>query len=103
VSDFIAERMWPDAAVERSIFGTDDPEAIWDQVREACPDAVGCFAFEVSVGARFGLVLRGGSRLALKFHVGREGPSTSRQSSASRAISRSVASRARSRWALVVA
>ena len=74
MSDFIAERMWPEAVVERSIFGTDDPDAIWAQVRQACPDAVDCFAFEVSVGARFGLLLRDGSRLALKMHVGREGP-----------------------------
>jgi hypothetical protein len=74
VSDFIAERIWPGALVERSIFGTDDPRAIWAQVLEACPDAVECFAFEVSVGARFGLRLRDGSRIALKVHVGREGP-----------------------------
>jgi hypothetical protein len=66
--------MWPGALVERSIFGTDDPRAIWAQVLEACPDAVGCFAFEASVGARFGLRLRDGSRIALKVHVGREGP-----------------------------
>jgi hypothetical protein len=37
------------------------------------PDAVSCFAFEVSVGAVFGLVLRDGSRVALKVHVGRVG------------------------------
>jgi hypothetical protein len=73
VSDFIAERIWPEAHIERSIFGTDDPSAIWTQVLEACPDAVECFAFEVSVGARFGLRLRDGSRIALKVHVGREG------------------------------
>jgi hypothetical protein len=74
VSDFIAERIWPGALIERSIFGTDDPHAIWAQVLEACPDAVECFAFEVSVGARLGLRLRDGSRIALKVHVGREGP-----------------------------
>jgi hypothetical protein len=74
MSDFIAERIWPEARIERSIFGTDDPRAIWAQVLEACPDAVECFAFEVSVGARFGLRLRDGSRIALKVHVGREGP-----------------------------
>jgi hypothetical protein len=66
--------MWPEAPVERSIFGTEDPVAIWAQVLEACPDAVECFAFEVSVGARFGLRLRDGSRIGLKVHVGREGP-----------------------------
>jgi hypothetical protein len=74
MSEFIAEKMWPEAVVERSIFGTDDPRAIWAQVLAACPDAVECFAFEVSVGARFGLRLRDGSRIALKVHVGREGP-----------------------------
>jgi hypothetical protein len=45
VSDFIAEKIWPGALVERSIFGTDDARAIWAQVLEACPDAVECFAF----------------------------------------------------------
>jgi hypothetical protein len=69
----IAERIEPDSRIERSIFGTDDPAAIWAQVLEVCPEAVGCFAFEVSVGARFGLRLRDGSRIALKVHVGREG------------------------------
>ena len=68
MSEFIAERMWPEATVERSIFGTDDPERIWEQVLEACPDAVDCFAFGVSVGALFGLRLRDGSRVALKIH-----------------------------------
>jgi hypothetical protein len=74
VSEFIAERIWPGALIERSIFGTDDARAIWAQVLEACPDAVECFAFEVSVGARLGLRLGDGSRIALKVHVGREGP-----------------------------
>jgi hypothetical protein len=69
MSDFIAERLWPGAAVERSIFGSDDPEAIWRCVLEVCPEAVGCFAFEVSVGALFGLELRDGSRVALKVHL----------------------------------
>jgi hypothetical protein len=69
VSDFIAERIWPGPAVERSIFGTADPDAIWRSVQEVCPEAVDCFAFEVSVGALFGLRLRDGSRIALKFHV----------------------------------
>ena len=41
----IAASLWPDPKVERSIFGTADPEAIWEQVRETCPDALGCFAF----------------------------------------------------------
>jgi hypothetical protein len=44
MSDFIAEKMWPDARVERSIFGTDDPETIWAQVLEVCPEAATCFA-----------------------------------------------------------
>jgi hypothetical protein len=69
VSEFIAESMWPDAPIERSIFGTDDPQAIWNQVVELCPEAVECFAFEVSVGALFGLRLRDGSRVALKVHL----------------------------------
>jgi hypothetical protein len=34
---------------------------------------VGCFAFEVSVGALFGLRLEDGSRVALKIHSGRTG------------------------------
>jgi hypothetical protein len=71
MSRFIAERMWPDPVVERSIFGTDDPEAIWRRVLEACPDAVECFAFEVSVGALFGLRLADGGRVALKIHTDR--------------------------------
>ena len=69
MSEFIAESMWPDAPIERSIFGTDDPQAIWGQVLELCPEAVGCFAFAVSVGALLGLRLRDGSRVALKVHV----------------------------------
>ena len=69
MTNFIAERLWPDARVERSIFGTDDPQAIWAQVLEACPDAVDCFAFEVGIGARFGVVLRDGRRIALKIHT----------------------------------
>ena len=71
MSEFIAERLWPDARIERSIFGTDDPDEIWRLVCDACPDAVGCFAFEVSVGALFGLVLRDDSRVALKIHLER--------------------------------
>jgi hypothetical protein len=71
MSEFIAERIWPDAAVERSIFGTEEPDAIWGSVREICPEAVDCFAFEVSVGALFGLRLHDGSRVALKVHVQR--------------------------------
>jgi hypothetical protein len=72
VSEFIAERMWPEAPVEQSIFGTDDPERIWEQALEACPEAVECFAFEVSVGALFGLRLRDRSRVALKIHRERD-------------------------------
>ena len=72
MSEFIAEAMWPDGPIERSIFGTDDPEAIWQQVRALCPQAVECFAFEVSVGALLGLRLRDGSRVALKVHLQRE-------------------------------
>jgi hypothetical protein len=74
LSDFIAERIGPEARIERSIFGTDDPEAIWAQVVEACPDAVECFAFEVSIGALLGLRLRDGSQIALKVHLGRVEP-----------------------------
>jgi hypothetical protein len=51
--------------LERSILGTDDRDAVW---RQLCPEAVECFAFEVSVGALFGLVVRGGERVALKVH-----------------------------------
>jgi hypothetical protein len=71
-SEFIAERMWPEALVERSIFGTGDPERIWAQVLDVCPEAVECFALEVSVGALFGLRLRDGSRVALKIHRERD-------------------------------
>lgn len=71
MSAFLAERMWSDARIERSIFGTDDPEAIWAQILEICPDAVDCFAFEVSVGALLGLVLAEEERVALKVHVDR--------------------------------
>jgi hypothetical protein len=66
----IAASLWPDPKVERSIFGTDDPEVIWEQVLERCPEAVGCFVFRVSIGALFGLELRDGSRVALKIHTG---------------------------------
>lgn len=51
--------------LERSILGTDDRDAVW---RQLCPEAVECFAFEVSVGALFGLVVHGGDRVALKVH-----------------------------------
>ena len=53
--------------LERSILGTDDRDAVW---RQLCPEAVECFAFELSVGAVFGLVVRGGDRVALKVHRG---------------------------------
>jgi hypothetical protein len=66
MSEFIRASMWPGAAVERSIFGIDDPREIWRLVREICPDAVDCFAFDVSVGARLGLRLADGTRVALK-------------------------------------
>jgi hypothetical protein len=56
---------------KRSIFGTDDWEEIWRQVREVCPEAEDCFTFEVSIGACFGLRLRDGSRIALKIHAQR--------------------------------
>jgi hypothetical protein len=75
VSEFIAERMWPDALVERSILGTGDPEEIWRLALAACPDAVNCFAFEASVGVLFGLLLRDGSRVALKIHPERDASS----------------------------
>jgi hypothetical protein len=65
----IAATVWPDAKVERSIFGTDDPDSIWEQVLDVCPDARACFAFRVSIGAMFGLDLRDGSRVALKLHT----------------------------------
>jgi hypothetical protein len=51
--------------LEHSILGTADRDAVW---RQLCPEAVECFAFEVSVGALFGLVVRGGDRVALKVH-----------------------------------
>ena len=54
--------------VVHSIFGTTDPEAIWAEVQTMCPEAVECFRFETSVGALFGLVVRGGDRIALKVH-----------------------------------
>jgi hypothetical protein len=72
VSEFIAASMWPGAPIERSIFGTGDSEAIWRHALALCPEAVECFAYEVSVGALFGLRLRDGSRVALKVHGERE-------------------------------
>lgn len=51
--------------LERSILGDEEPDAVW---RRFCPEAVECFAFETSVGAVFGLVVRGGGRVALKVH-----------------------------------
>jgi hypothetical protein len=51
--------------LEHSILGTPDRDAVW---RQLCPEAVECFAFEVGVGALFGLVVRGGDRVALKVH-----------------------------------
>ena len=71
MSAFLAERIEPDAPLVRSIFGTDDPAAIWRQVLAICPDAIDCFAFEVSVGALLGLVLADGERVALKVHTDR--------------------------------
>jgi hypothetical protein len=71
LSDFIAEKIWPDARVERSIFGTEDPQAIWARVLEVCPEAVECFAFEVGIGALLGLRLHQGTRIALKVHLDR--------------------------------
>ena len=41
-------------------------------MREACPEAVECFAFEVSVGALIGVRLHDGGRIAVKVHLGRE-------------------------------
>src|SRR5439155_2896733 len=91
----IAKSRWPDPKVERSIFGTADPGAIWEQVLEMCPEAVGCFAFRVSIGALFGLELRDGSRVALKIHTGaRTRPSTSRRPRQSRSTCGGAASRA---------
>jgi hypothetical protein len=58
----------PDDPVVRSIFGTTDSEAIWAEVTTMCPEAIDCFLFEASVGATFGLVVRGGDRVALKVH-----------------------------------
>ena len=71
MSRLLAEKIEPDDAVVRSIFGTTDPEAIWTQVQALCPEAVDCFAFRASVGALFGLVFRGDQRVALKVHPSR--------------------------------
>ena len=71
MSAFLAQRIEPEAPIERSIFGTADPAAIWEQVLAICPDAVDCFAFEVSVGALLGLRLADGACIALKIHVNR--------------------------------
>lgn len=68
MSQFIADRMWPDARVEESIFGTRDPEQIWRRVCEVCPGSVACFAFEASVGVLVGVEMGDGSRVAVKFH-----------------------------------
>jgi hypothetical protein len=58
----------PGDPVVHSIFGTTDAGAIWTEVLTMCPEAVECFAFETSVGALFGLLVRGGERVALKVH-----------------------------------
>jgi hypothetical protein len=71
VSSFLAAQIEPDAPIERSIFGTADPDEIWRQIVALCPDAVECFAFEVSVGALLGLRLGDGRRVALKMHLAR--------------------------------
>ena len=55
--------------MELSIFGTAEPDEIWEQVLESCPEAKECFAFRVSIGAMFGIELRDGSRVALKIHT----------------------------------
>jgi Ser/Thr protein kinase RdoA (MazF antagonist) len=68
LSEFIAAALDVDTAIEESIFGTADPEAIWARVLEVCPDAAGCFAFEASVGGLAGAKLADGSRVAVKFH-----------------------------------
>jgi hypothetical protein len=68
VTELLAERIDPDDRVVRSIFGTTDPEAIWQEVLTLCPEAVDCFRFETSVGALLGLVVRGGDRVALNVH-----------------------------------
>jgi hypothetical protein len=68
VSEFIAAHIWPGARIERSVLGTDDPDAIWARVLEVCPDAVECFAYRASIGLLFGLRLRDGARVALKLH-----------------------------------
>jgi Phosphotransferase enzyme family len=65
----IAASLWPEPAVERSIFGTADADAIWEQVLEACPEANDCFAFRVSIGAMLGIEVDDGSRIALKIHT----------------------------------
>ncbi|HEY2074561.1 MAG TPA: hypothetical protein VGG88_13370 [Gaiellaceae bacterium] len=58
----------PGDPVVQSIFGTTDSDAIWAEVKTMCPEVVDCFLFEASVGALFGLVVRGGDRVALKVH-----------------------------------
>lgn len=68
MSELLAELVETDDPVVRSIFGTTDAEAIWSDVTTMCPEAVDCFLFEASVGALFGLVVRGGDRVALKVH-----------------------------------
>ncbi|HZC75346.1 MAG TPA: hypothetical protein VE220_05170 [Gaiellaceae bacterium] len=71
MSAFLAERIEADAEIERSIFGTADPDEIWREVLAICPEAVDCFAFEVSVGALLGLRLGDAERVALKVHLNR--------------------------------
>ena len=51
------------------MLGTLDADEIRARVRELEPDAEEIFAFGCSVGATFGLTLRGGSRVALKLHT----------------------------------
>ena len=68
MSGELAGRIEPCDPVVRSIFGTTDPEAVWSAVLMVCPEAIECFAFEASVGALFGIVVRSGERRALKVH-----------------------------------
>lgn len=67
----IAASLWDGTVVERSLFGTAEPDAIWARVRDAVPEAVDCFHFECSVGALLGVLLDDGTRAALKVHLPR--------------------------------
>jgi len=65
---------YPASPIVLEVLGTADPDAIRDRVLEFEPEAVEIFFFSVSVGATYGVLLRDGSRRAVKVNVLFEDP-----------------------------